>query len=109
MQFKQGNMANSFFLATRAKELGADQTKLNVCGGAMALGHPLGATGKAHWHLFQHYIHNTLARWQYYIYTALTLWLQCAACHKTLLGSIHDCGTNAMDLQKSIVCYINPT
>jgi acetyl-CoA acetyltransferase len=28
-----------------AKELNADMTKLNVNGGAMALGHPLGATG----------------------------------------------------------------
>jgi len=28
-----------------AKELGADMNKLNVNGGAMALGHPLGATG----------------------------------------------------------------
>merc|ERR1719499_2604716 len=28
-----------------AKELGADLSKLNVNGGAMALGHPLGATG----------------------------------------------------------------
>lgn len=28
-----------------AKELGADPNKLNVNGGAMALGHPLGATG----------------------------------------------------------------
>jgi len=28
-----------------AKELGADKAKLNVNGGAMALGHPLGATG----------------------------------------------------------------
>ena len=29
-----------------AKALGADKAKLNVNGGAMALGHPLGATGK---------------------------------------------------------------
>jgi acetyl-CoA acetyltransferase len=28
-----------------AKELNADMSKLNVNGGAMALGHPLGATG----------------------------------------------------------------
>jgi len=28
-----------------AKELGADRTKLNVNGGAIAIGHPLGATG----------------------------------------------------------------
>lgn len=28
-----------------AKQLGADLSKLNVNGGAMALGHPLGATG----------------------------------------------------------------
>jgi acetyl-CoA C-acetyltransferase len=28
-----------------AKALGADKKKLNVNGGAMALGHPLGATG----------------------------------------------------------------
>ena len=32
------------FLAC-AKELGLDNAKTNVCGGAIALGHPLGASG----------------------------------------------------------------
>ena len=36
-----------------AQELGLDEEKINVNGGAMALGHPLGATGE----------HNSLANY----------------------------------------------
>ena len=28
------------------KELGVDEDKVNVCGGAIALGHPIGGSGK---------------------------------------------------------------
>ena len=38
-------MIEDLLLEQKAKELGIDQSRLNVNGGAVALGHPLGCTG----------------------------------------------------------------
>ena len=39
------NEAFSSQLVALIKDMGLDQEKINVCGGAVALGHPIGATG----------------------------------------------------------------
>ena len=46
-----------------AKDVGADPTKLNVNGGACALGHPLGATGAKLMTTLLHELERTNARY----------------------------------------------
>jgi acetyl-CoA acetyltransferase len=43
--------------------IGADKNKLNVNGGAMALGHPLGATGAKLMTTLLHELERTGGRW----------------------------------------------
>ncbi len=45
------------------KETGADPARLNVRGGAIALGHPLGATGTKLMTTLVHALHQTGKRW----------------------------------------------
>eukprot|EP00122_Pirum_gemmata_P018270 Pgem_evm1s17114 len=42
-----------------AKELGLDMDKANTCGGAIAVGHPLGASGSRILTHLSHYLHTT--------------------------------------------------
>lgn len=45
------------------KETGADPAKVNPCGGAIALGHPLGATGAKLMTTLLHHLERTGGRW----------------------------------------------
>jgi acetyl-CoA C-acetyltransferase len=45
------------------KELGADPSRVNVSGGAIALGHPLGATGARLMTTLLHELERTGKRW----------------------------------------------
>jgi acetyl-CoA C-acetyltransferase len=45
------------------RETGADPARVNVCGGAIALGHPLGATGARLLTTLVHSLHRTGGRY----------------------------------------------